>query len=105
MQLSISERFALLDLLPDKSNYATWGVIDKVVQSLVLTEIELKEAKTKPLPNDPSRLNIENNFEKDIELSDWFLNHCEAKLRDMDRNYILLQQHRSLFEKFVINRK
>jgi len=101
MELSVGDRLVLLSLLPQRANNSTWKIVDKVVSKVGLSEEELKRADIKPSEQDPTLASIKDNFSADIEISDWFFEHCKKELKRLDESSQLLREHRLLYEKFV----
>jgi len=101
MELSVAERLVLLSLLPQRTNFSTWKIVDGVIGKVGLSEEELKRAIIKPSEQDPTQVNVEDNFSAEIEISDWFLEHCKKELKRLDGSDQLLREHRSLYERFV----
>jgi len=105
-KLNLSERFALLGLLPQEGNFATLKVVRKLKESLSLTEEEIKYYDLKQVATNGGETKITWSPEKALETKDFeFGEFAEdmitSKLKQMSEEKKLGDKHFSIYEKFV----
>lgn len=99
-QMTILERFALLELLPKEGNFITLKIIRLLRERLALSEEEIKEYG---IQRDGEQLSWNpemNHVQKEIEISDLAKEIIVANLKRLDDQQKLADNQFSLFEKF-----
>jgi hypothetical protein len=100
MQLSVQERFALLDLLPQAGDFTTLRVIRELKEALSFSDQEHEILKFQILENDRV------TWEHDMDLQKWIgfgwkqEEIIRAALQDADKKKKLKMDHLSIYEKF-----
>ena len=108
MKLNISERFALLGVLPERGNVATLRILMDLRTQLGLTEEEFKHfgVKNSTLPD--GRVNITwnpklANETKEIKIGKAAKGEIVKQLKRLDSNNQLHISMLPIYEKFVEN--
>ena len=104
-KLNVSERFALLGLLPSEGNFATLKVVRKLREALSLTEEEIKHFEVKQIPTSGGQTQLTWSPEKatetkDFEFGEFAEEMIKAKLKKLEEDKKLTNEHFSIYEKF-----
>jgi hypothetical protein len=102
MKLNLSERFALLEILPQQSDFVTMGLIADTKKRLLLTDEEVTEYEYKVVGE---RLfwNAEKALkEVEIEIGQVVTIEIEKALKELNEKKKLEEKQLSLYQKFVI---
>jgi len=104
MELTPLERLVLLNIIPKEGNYTTLKLVHELRQNLSFNELENK------------RLSFVQNGEqitwntdagvnqpRDIEIGEKMTDLIVECLKELDKNEKLLEDHFTLYEKFVVN--
>jgi hypothetical protein len=104
MQLTINERFRLLELMPEKSSYAGIKEIYRTSMNLSLTAGEAQELDGK---HGDGKIQWDTEkalaMSKDVPMGEWMYETFRIILREMDDNDELGPVDISLFEKFILD--
>jgi len=105
-KLIVGERFALLGILPNEGNFATLKVVRKLREDLSLTEEEIKHFDVKQIPTSSGNVSLTWNSEKateekDFEFGEFSVELIKAKLKKLEEDKKLTNEHFSIYEKFV----
>lgn len=104
MNLTIHERFKLLELMPQESDYAGILEIRRTTMLLSLTDSESTELEVKNVDGI-----IHFNPEKaltmitDVPMGEWMTNIFRVILREKDHEATLEPAEVTLFEKFIMD--
>ena len=97
--LTLSDRFAILGILPAEGNFATLKIVRKLREQLSLTETEIKEHKVIQKGDQI----MWNNGEKTTEME--FGEFAESMIKDalmkLDERCKLENRHFRIYEQFV----
>lgn len=110
MKLTLVERMALLNILPQQGNIITLRILMNLKEELSFTEEEIKSygITSKTFPDGRNMIIWGNEFdseEKDIDLGEVAHGVVTAELRKLDRKGLLREQALTLWEKFVENKQ
>lgn len=110
MKLNLGERFALLGILPDEGNFATLKVVRKLREDLSLAEEEIKHFEVKQIPTSGGQSQLtwspeKATEEKEFEFGDFSKELIKSKLKLLEENKSLKDEHFSIYEKFVENKE
>ena len=97
--LTISERFSIMELLPKEGNFATISLIRKLREKLSLTEEEIKQHN---ITTTDSIIRWSNNTEKEKEFSVFEEETIEQQLIQLNKYNKMEDKHFSLYNKFVL---
>ena len=100
VKLDISERFALLSLMPEKGNFATQKVVMDLVRELGFDEKELERIEYKQV-GDRANWNPEKDPNKEFDCGKYQTDVISDSLKELDEKDELEQRHITLYEKFV----
>ena len=106
MELTLLERIATLNLLPQQGNVVTLRILMSLKKELGFTEEEIKYygITNKSLPNGNSVIVWDKRFDsetKDIEIGEVARGVISEQLHKLDQQGLLREQALSLWEKFV----
>lgn len=99
MKLNVQERLTLVNLLPEKGNFATMKIIEGVRDLLYPSEEESKQFEIKQSGNNIS-WNAEGSKEIEIKLSKGQRDLLEDSLGKLDESEELTFAHYTVFKKF-----
>ncbi|MDY6957713.1 MAG: hypothetical protein SVK08_01015 [Halobacteriota archaeon] len=98
-QLTLTDRFAALEILPTTGNFATWKIVRKLQEQLSLTEEEIKEYR---VVEQGDMITWENNTKTaEIEFGEFAEAMIRERLISMDKDQKLESRHYRLYELFV----
>ena len=105
-KLIVGERFALLGILPSEGNFASLKVVRKLRENLSLTEEEIKHFGVKQIPSSggQSQLTWKPEHaaeEKEFEFGEFAEDMIKAKLKKLEEDKKLTNEHFSIYEKFI----
>jgi len=100
MKLNVLERLTLLGILPKEGNFVTLKVLKSLKDNLGLSEEELKKFE---VTQDGERIawNEKGNEETEIEIGEKATDIIVEALKNLDKDKKLVEQHFSIYEKFV----
>jgi len=100
MKLNVLERLTLLGILPKEGNFVTLKVLRSLKENLGLSEEELKKFE---VTQDGERIawNEKGNEEIEIEIGEKATDIIVEALKNLDKDKKLVEQHFSIYEKFV----
>ncbi len=102
MILTIGERLTLLNLVPLKADFVTKKAIKKFESDIGFVDDEIKECNIRSeVIGDKTRVIWDKDIEKEIELGEIVTSIIERKLRELDKDGELGDEHLSLYEKFI----
>ena len=104
MNLSVSERYALLAALPAEGSFTTLKIVRKLRESLSFSEAEVKEFQLneEPQPGGGFRITWSPTAaEKDINIGEKASDIVSETLKKLDQEGKLTDREYSLYEKFV----
>lgn len=97
--LTLSDRFAVLGILPAHGNFATLKIVRKLREQLSLTEPEIKEYKVVQIGDQITWKNEEKTVEMDF--GEYAEKMIKERLIKMNEENKLEDKHFTLYEKFV----
>lgn len=97
--LTLSDRFAVLGILPAQGNFATLKIVRKLREQLSLTETEIKEYKVVQIGEQITWENGEKTVE--MEFGEYAETMIKERLKTMNEEDKLEDKHFALYEKFV----
>lgn len=100
MKLNMLERFMTLDILPQEGNFATLSIVMNLKKILPPTEDEIKECEINQKDDGRTIWNDKGKIEKDIQFSDVASLMIKDRLKQLDKQERLKEQHYTLYEKF-----
>jgi len=100
MKLNLLERFLLMQLLPQKENFATLKIIHNLKMALSFSEEEVIQCEVKS-ENGMTYWNDKGLEEVEICIGNKAKDICIQALKDADKNKLLTEKHLSLYEKFI----
>lgn len=105
MKLTVFERINLLSVLPPQGNLVTLRISRELMNELSFSEIEIKQAGIKNLPNGKVEWNpvAAEGIVKDVEIGPVAKEIIIAELVKAEKAGKLKAQHLDLYEKFVID--
>ena len=99
MKLNVLERILLSQILPDKGSFSNLKLLRVVKEELSFSDKENKKLNFK---QDGERMLWNNvDIQKDIVFSEVVSKLIEDKLKELDKDEKLTEQHMSLYEKFI----
>jgi len=106
MKLTLLERMATLNILPQQGNVVTLRILMDLKKELSFTEEEIKNygITNKVLPDGRAMIIWNNEFDsetKEIELGEVARGVISEQLHKLDRQGLLREQALTLWEKFV----
>ncbi len=111
MLLTLSERFALLGVLPQQGDFATLRIVRKLRESLSLNEQEYKEfdvhsagqtmADGMIVPEGRIAWNAKGQEPREIPIGEKATDVIAEALKALDKAKALTEQHIDLYDKFV----
>jgi len=105
-KLNVMERLTLLGVLPKEGNFASLRIIRKLQERLSFTEEELKEFEVDSNEETGTvNWNPKGNEEKEVEVGEKACEIIKAKLKQLNDEKKLTQQHVSVYEKFMLDEK
>ena len=106
MKLNIGERFALLNILPQKEDFANLKILRKLKEDLSFSEKEFKEYKFTEMPEGGLRWPPEvANITKEIQVGEIATQIIVEKLKELNRTKELPDECYTVYEKFVEKQK
>jgi len=100
MKLNLSERCALLSILPAQENIAVLRIVKDLRMALAVTEDEYKEFEIVQNGNSIT-WNAKGKEEKEIPIGEKATDICVDALKEASRTKKLTEQHISLYDKFI----
>lgn len=97
--LTISDRFAILGILPTEGNFATLKIVRKLRETLSLSEVEMKEYRVKQIGDQITWMNGEKTAE--IEFGDFDTEMIRSALKKLNEEEKLEERHYAIYEQFV----
>jgi len=104
MKLNILERLKLLQLLPQEGNFITLTIVNKLKETLSLTEAEFKEFEVKE-DGVNTTWNAKGQEERELEIGEKASDIIAEALNKLNDENKLTAQHMSVYEKFVEKNK
>ena len=101
VKLNIMERFVVQSLLPKETNYATHKIINDLRTQLAPTEEELAKINLRATPDGGSTADWDAVPEKEFVFGEISEGMIKGALEDLDKKGKLLQEHLSVYEKFI----
>ena len=102
MQLTVMERFRLLEILPGQGNFATLKIVHQLKMALAPSEQELKAFGITEDPARPGLLTVERpQAVADIPIGEKATDLIVATLKKLSKEEKLSLADLSLWEKFV----
>ena len=98
-KLTLSDRFALLGILPVEGSFATLKIVRKLREQMSLTEAEIKEHKVVQQGDQITWNNGEKTTE--MEFGEFAENMIKNQLKKMNETNKLEDRHFVIYEKFV----
>ena len=106
IKLNVYERLVMLNILPKEGNFITLKIVRQLREGLSFDEKEIKELK---LTIDPAKGNAtweqDKDPNKEIEIGREAKKVIVESLEKLDKDEKLTQEHFSLYEKFVEEKK
>ncbi len=100
MTLSVVERIALMNLLPEKGDYLDMRSQRKLKEALSFDDAERVEIEWKQ-EGDLITWNSDKQKDKDVEIGERANDVIVVRLKEMSEQKQLAEQHLTLYEKFV----
>ena len=100
MKLNLLERFTVLQILPQKGNFATLNIVRKLQEALAPSEEEFKKYEIKQ-DGDQTKWNKKGLEEVEIQLGEKAIEIVVSTLKELDKENTLTPQHLTIYEKFV----
>ena len=100
IKLDISERFALLGILPEKGNYATQKVVGDLIEDIGFSVEELEKIEYKQ-EGDRGVWDPKKDPNKEFDFGKYESEVIADALKDLDEKDELERRHVSLYDKFV----
>jgi hypothetical protein len=100
MKMNMLERFMTLDIIPNEGNFATLSIVRNLKNVLPPTEKEIQELGIKTGDNGITVWNNKGKEEKEIPISDIAALMIKDRLKQLDKQEKLKEQHYTLYEKF-----
>ena len=98
-KLTLTDRFAILSILPAEGNFATLKIVRKLREQLSLTEIEIKDHK---VVQNGDQITWENGEKvTEMEFGEFAENMIKEQLIEMNEANKLEDKHFAIYEKFV----
>ena len=98
-KLTLSDRFAILNILPTEGNFATLKIVRKLREQLSLTEAEIKEYKV--LQRDDQITWAKGDKTTEMTFGEFAEGLIKERLKKMNEANKLEDKHFMLYEKFV----
>ncbi len=106
MKLKVFERLVLLNILPKEGNFVTLKITRRLQEGLSFNEKEIKELNIKTDPKTGNATwNAKADKEKEVEMGREARKIIIEALEKLDKDEKLTQDHYTLFEKFVEEKK
>lgn len=105
VKLNALERIIVLSLLPKETNYANWKIINDLKNQLAFSEKELSKLELREDENGNAVANWPAVEEKEITFGEITEKIVMDALKKLDSEKRLLQEHLSVYEKFVVRGK
>jgi len=100
MKLNVLERLKILQLLPQEGNFMTLTIVNKMKESLSLTEAEFKEFEVKE-DGVQTTWNTKGQEEQELEIGEKASDIIAEALKKLNDEDKLTVQYMSVYEKFV----
>ncbi len=100
MKLNVLERIIALGIMPEAGNFATLRVMNDLRMALSLTEAEFKEFGVKQ-EGDQMSWNPKGAEDREVKVGEKATDILVEALEKLDKEKKLLNQHYTLYEKFV----
>jgi len=108
MKLTMTERYAIQNLLPVKEDFLTLKIIRDLKERLSPSEKELKDYGIKQIGNqlvyDNKKIDLKT-AEFEIEIGEILINIIRTILKDKNKNKQLHDTEYTIYEKLVINQE
>ena len=101
MKLNMLERFMTLDILPQEGNFATLSIVMSLKKVLPPTEDEIKECAITQKEDGRTIWNDKGKIDREIQFSDMATLMIKDRLKQLDKQERLKEQHYTLYEKFL----
>ncbi len=100
MQLNVSERINLLNILPQENDFVTLKIIRKLKDELSFSEEEIKLLN---ITSNEGRIKwrVDKSFEKEIEIGEKLTDIIVLELKKLNDSKKLHVTYMSLYEKFI----
>ena len=98
LKLNVSERFAIIGILPQKADYAGLKELRKLREKLSLTDDEVKEFEFKT-NEQVSTWNSKKDREVEVRVGEIVAEMVKTVLKDLNSKKELTERHMTLFEK------
>ena len=109
MELGITERIRLLEILPDRGDIGTLKIVRNLRESLSFTEEDIQDMEIKMEPGDKGSFMYKWNQSKEkpliIDFKPMSLRIITDALKKADQQGSLTEQHISIYEKFFGEKK
>ena len=103
--LTLAERFALLDLLPQQGNFAALGLIEGLKKELAPSETDFKECEIEEFEGGRIKWNVTKDKGKDFEIGPKLFELIYKALDDAEKGNQLKVQHYTLFGKIALPKR
>lgn len=100
MEISVTERLALLGILPKEGNFITLKLVRQLREALSFDELELKQIQFRQ-EGDHVFWNEDKAGAKNVEIGERMTDLIVDLLKNLDEQKKLKEEHFSLYEKFV----
>ena len=102
VKLNMLERFVIGSILPKEMSFASWKIINDLRGEIAPTEAEMKTLDMKPNPDGEGVIaNWDAVSEKEIVFGEIAENLIVDALKKLDSENKLMQEHLTVYEKFV----
>lgn len=99
-ELTIADRFAILEILPSRGNFATAKLVRELLEQLSLTEAEIKEYNVKQVDDQITWGNAEKT--KEMNFGEFATEMIKNALIELNKEKKLdVRKHYNIYEKFV----
>ena len=100
MQLKLSERFVILQIIPEEGSFATLKIVNDLRLVLSPSEAEFKEFEITQ-EGDMLKWNLKGEEEKEIAIGEKAADVIVDALKKLDKDKKLTQKHFTVYEKFI----
>ena len=102
VSLTVLERLVIGTLLPKETNFTTWKIVNDLKNDIALTESELKTLNMKPNPEGEGIIaNWGDVPEKEVVFGEVAEKMIIDALKNLDSENKLLEEHLTVYQKFV----
>jgi hypothetical protein len=104
--LKISERFALLTVLPDKGNFLDMRVVAKLREELNLRDNEIELFEVKPIEGVSGGITWNKKKDRGVNITfgERAMDIIVGALKNLNEDSLLEERHITLYEMFVENK-